>query len=98
MFYSDGTAQTYKGIFQCLKRTFEYWMADWAAAITKAKNEVWKPEVTKTLKNGTDIDNKRLFCYPHVKRNIQKKLKSIAEFEKEILDDIKHIQLSETRD
>ena len=72
MFYSDETAQTYKGIFQCLKRTFEYWMADWAAAITKAKNEVWKPEVTKTLKNGTDIDNKRLFCYPHVKRNIQK--------------------------
>ena len=72
MFYSDETAQTYKGIFLCLKRTFEYWMADWAAAITKAKNEVWKPEVTKTLKNGTDIDNKRLFCYPHVKRNIQK--------------------------
>ena len=40
----------------------------------------------------------RDFFYPHVKKNIQKKLKSIAEFEKEILDDIKHIKLSETRD
>ena len=37
-------------------------------------------------------------CYPHVQRNVQKKLKSIAEFEKEILDDIKYIQLSKTRD
>ena len=61
-------------IFQCLKTIFEYWVADWAAAITKAKNEVWKPEVTKTLKNDTDIDNKRGFCYPLVKRYIQKNL------------------------
>ena len=84
-------------IFQCLKTIFEYWVADWAAAITKAKKEVWKPKVTKTLKNDRDIDNKILVCYPHVQRNIQKKLKSIAEFEKEILN-IQHIQLSETRD
>ena len=48
-------------------------MTDGAAAITKAKMELWKPQVTKTLENGTDIDYKRLVCYPHVQRNVQKK-------------------------
>ena len=73
-------------------------MADGASAITKAKMEVWKPDVVKILENGTEIDKQRGMCYPHVQRNVQKKLKTIAEFEKEILDDIKHIQLSETRE
>ena len=41
-------------------------MTDGAAVITKAKMELWKPEVTRTLENGTDIDNKRLMCYPRV--------------------------------
>ena len=91
---SDETAQTYKEIFESLETTFEYLMADGASAITKAKMEVWKPDVIKILENGTEIDKQRGMCYPHVQRNVQKKLKTIAEFEKEILDDIKHIQIS----
>ena len=36
-------------------------------------------------------------CYPHVQRACQGKLKGIPEYEKEILEDIKAIQLSENR-
>ena len=40
----------------------------------------------------------RDFLLSTCKKKYPKKLKSIPEFEKEILYDIKHIQLSETRD
>ena len=75
-------------------------MADGAAAITKSKMEVWKPkdDAVKVLDDGSEVDKQRGMCYPHIQRNIQKKLKAIAEFEKEILNDIMNIQHSETRE
>ena len=72
---SDETAQTYKEIFESLETTFEYLMADGLSAITKAKMEVWKPDVIKILENGTEIDKQRCMCYPHVQRNVQKNLR-----------------------
>ena len=65
-------------------------MADGAVAITKSKMEVWKPkdDAVKVLDDGSEVDKQRGMCYPHIQRNIQKKLKAIAEFEKETLNDI----------
>ena len=97
---SDETAQTYKEIFESLETTIEYLMADGATGITKAKMEVWEPkdDAVKVLDDGSEVDKQRGMCYPHIQRNIQKKLKAIAEFEKEILNDIMNIQHSETRE
>ena len=71
-----------------------------AASITKAKQKVWTAtqDNIKILDDGSEVDLERGMCYPHVQRNCQAKLKTIPEYEKEILEDIKAIQLSETRD
>ena len=72
-------------------------MADGAASITKVKENVWKAfeENTRILEDGSKIDQERGMCYPHVQRNCQAKLKTVPEYEKEILEDIRAVQLSE---
>ena len=97
---SDETAKTYEEIFESLDVTIKYFMADGAVSITKAKQKVWTAtqDNIKILDDGSEVDLERGMCYPHVQRNCQAKLKTIPEYEKEILEDIKAIQLSETRD
>ena len=62
-------------------------MADGAAAIPKAKMEVWEPkdDAVKVLDDGSEVDKQRGMCYPTIQRTIHKKLKAIAEFEKDSL-------------
>ena len=36
--------------------------------LSQAKMELWKPEVTKTLENGTDIDNSIIHVYKEMSR------------------------------
>ena len=69
---SDETAQTYNEKFERLGTTIEYLMADGAAAITKAKMQVWEPkdDAFKVLDNGSEVDKQRGMCYSHVQRNI----------------------------
>ena len=96
---SDETGQTYKEIFEKLDITIEFFMADGATALTNAKKEIWKPrdDCIKVLEDGVEVDLQRGMCYPHVQRNLQKKLKALPDYEKELLDDIKHIQLAANR-
>ena len=97
---SDETAKTYEEIFESLEVGIKFLMADGASSITKAKENVWKAfeENIKILDDGSKIDQERGMCYPHVQRNCQAKLKTIPEYEKEILEDIRAIQLSENRE
>ena len=97
---SDETAKTYEEIFESLEVAIKYLMADGAASITKAKQNVWTADKDniKVLDDGSEVDLERGMCYPHVHRAHQAKLKTIPLYGKEILDDIKAIQLSETRE
>ena len=59
-------------------------MADGATALTNAKKEIWKPrdDCIKVLEDGVEVDLQRGMCYPHVQRNLQKKLKALPDYEK----------------
>lgn len=97
---SNETAKNYEEIFESIGVEMSFFVADAAASITKAKENIWKAadDNIKVLDDGMEVNLERGMCYPHVQRACQAKLKSIPEYEKELLEDIKAIQLSESRD
>ena len=93
MFYSDETAQSFNVLKQYLSTG---WQIEQQLS-QKQKRRYGNLKLLKLLKM-TEIQIIRDLFVIHVYKEIsKKKLISIAEFEKEILN-IQHIQLSETRD
>ena len=96
---SEETAETYEEIILSLDTCFKFLMADGARAISRGKWNATKP-TDETIINvdGLNIDIERGMCYPHVQRNIKKKLAGLEKnLLNEILSDVSTIQLSRNR-